>query len=240
MTKKSSTHAVHVLFLFPQHPSILTSFRASAQCPHSWAHMVSSSCQVSRGAGAQIARRWPPTQGELPVVDTEAAGRRFRGSGIQQTLCNAVCCLCSPVLPPMITSEAKHAEMNRQISVYTWMAIAKRVSDCRIGIIQLTLEFKFAILATLETVTEALNLQISEAFSIPFPFKRAKFPLSIQNSYIHISLISLIFSACSTFNSQGDGSGQDTGRPIYGRFFFFTSIQRRAGGGQARPQMDSV
>ncbi len=38
------------------------------------------------------------------------------------------------------------------------MVIAKWVSDCRIGIIQLTLKFKFDILATVEILMGALNL----------------------------------------------------------------------------------
>ena len=83
----------------------------------------------------------------------------------------------------LIKSKEKHAGMNNQISIYTRMAITKRVLDCRIGIIQLTLKFKFDILATMEILTGAVNLQISEAFSIPFLSELAKFPSSIQNFY---------------------------------------------------------
>lgn len=58
------------------------------------------------------------------------------------------------------------------------MVIAKWVSDCRFGIIQLTLKFKFDILATVEILMGALNLQISKAFSIPLLSGLARFPSS--------------------------------------------------------------
>lgn len=57
-----------------QQPCVLTPFRASAQSPHSWTHMVSSRCQVRRGAGAQAAWYWPPTKA---AVDPDTAVERL-------------------------------------------------------------------------------------------------------------------------------------------------------------------
>lgn len=80
------------LFLL-QHPSILASLIASAQCPHSWAHMVSSSCQVSIGAGAQIAWRWSSTQASCQLWTQRQQGGATEGKGFNR-LCTAQCVDC--------------------------------------------------------------------------------------------------------------------------------------------------
>lgn len=77
----------------------------------------------------------------------------------------------------------------------------------------------------------ALNLQISNAFSIPFPSELAKFPPSSQNFSAQYFLLALHFILKRKTLARRQGV-------LY--MADFTSIQRRAEGGQARPQMDSV
>lgn len=85
--------------------------------------------------------------GKLPVVDTETAGRMLqRVEKFLQTFCGPK--------PPLI-------------HLYADGNLPEWVSDCQIGIVQLTLKFKFDISATVEILTGAADLQISGAFSIP-------------------------------------------------------------------------
>lgn len=76
-------------------------------------------------------------------------------------------------------SKEKHVDMNRQILIHTRMVIPKRILNFQIGIIQLTLKFRFDILATVKILMWVVNPQISEAL-IPFLFKFAKSPSSNQ------------------------------------------------------------
>lgn len=162
------------------------SFIASAQCPHSWAHMVSSSCQVSIGAGAQIAWRWPPTQASCQLWTQRQQEGAAEGGGF---------CRLYSAESASITDQKyrKHMGMKHEKWIYTWMVIAKWVSDCRIGTIWLTLRFKFDILETVEILMEAVKLQISKAFSLPSLFKLAKFPSSPLNFPLPSNIFCLLY-----------------------------------------------
>lgn len=169
-----------------QHPSILTSFVASAQCPHSWTHMVSSRCQVSIGAGAQIAWRWPPA-GELPVVDTDSREDASEGRGFNRLYTVQGACLFLWNKKKWCGDESPHINL-----AYMWMVIAKWLSDCRIGIIQLTLKCKFDILATMEILMR--NLQISNTLVFLF------YPSLL---YFHLDVFSRIFCMLYILFSRG-------------------------------------
>lgn len=112
--------------------------------------------------------------------------------------------------------------MNCYILIYI---IAKLVSDWQIGITQLTIKCKFDILATMEILMNALHLQISNTFSITFLTKLDTFP-----SCTHLV-------CCLNFILKGKALARRQGVLYMAEF---SSIQRRAEGGQARPQMGSV
>lgn len=85
------------------------------------AHMVSSSCQVSIGAGAQIAWRWPPTKASCPSW-TQTDSRE-----VLQRVEDLTDLMQRRVLASINDQKVreKHAEMNHHILIYTWLVIAK-------------------------------------------------------------------------------------------------------------------
>lgn len=121
--------------------------------------------------------------------------------------------------------------MNCYILIYI---IAKLVSDWQIGITQLTLKCKFDILATMEILMRVLNLQISNTPSITFLTKLDTFPSCTQ---IFPFCIMWYFVCCLNFILKRKALARRQGVLYMAEF---SSIQRRAEGGQARPQMGSV
>lgn len=89
------------------------------------------------------------------------------------------------------------------------MVIAKGVLDCQIGIIHLTFKYKFDISATVEILMGALNLQISEAFTIPKACQ-----ISIQHTKCLLTVE--YFLLALHFILLEEGPGQEKGSPLYG------------------------